>query len=1038
MPWVNRPWPRRNNLEFTKRPTRIALGSDFEVELADRNRHLPDVVNIHYWFEGDDRSDIQEKEMKFFGGHMVHRLENVRRPFWYRAAGGDHTTDWIAVEVVEPPSVESLEIRLFPPDYTGWPVEDSGENIYAIEGTRIEAVGRLSKPASAVALRTDDHDAQPTIPVHLGEDGMEFRVRRDPDPAWIARQSGTYWFETTDPEGLQGGVDRRWNIRVVKDSAPTVSLEKPGATAFATRVAAVPISAFVKDDLAIQAIVLRFHRSEAGEGEAETSDIYRGPDVAPRVAEGELRSQGERGESRSVDYEWDLSGLSGLEPGGWIDFSLVASDYKPQEGESATRRLTIISEDELEERIAARQSYILGQLVEVLRVQRDVRSQTKSLEIELDVAKRLDKQDVDQLQSAELNQRQVARLLADPNDGVAAQIVGLLDELESNHVDCPEVARRMNELLLAVEEVSGERMPVIQRELVDARKIARAALPGTDAASAEQPSRALGDSLSRAGQQQDEVIATLERLLGELTEWDSYRRFSREISRLRQTQQEIAQETEKTRLDTLGKERKDLDSEEEANLKRLAERQTELARRFDKILSRMGRMRSVLEDTDPLAAETLADAMDLARQAAIGGQMREGGRQIERNRVGQATETQKSIVRDLQDLLDTLANRREHELDRRLRKLNEAADQLKELQAKAKKLREKVEDASRQTDEETRKRELQRLGREQKELAEQTKRLARRLERLQAKRSAGLLDQASSQVDKSAAASERGEEESALEHMQKAENTLEKARQQLDTEKQKAQRDLSDEQMARLEQEIAGLAYRQRAINQTTSGLDALRTQQEGRFTRGQLASVGDLARGQRVLTAETAALAERIAQAKAFVLALRGASREMDRAARGLQRSDTGTSTQRWERNALVRLKQLQKAMKRDGSQTGEPQDGQKPAGEGSQSPPADAIQRLAELKLLRLMQEEINRRTIELEEKRNGAITDEELEALDDLATEQGRLAGLTLDLTVPVEGNPEDDPESLPEPLDDGGLEAELEKIRDEMLNGLDREE
>jgi len=1038
MPWMNRPWPRRNNLEFTKRPMRIALGSDFEVELVDRNGRLPDVVNIHYWFDGDDRSDIQEKEMKFFGDHMVHRLENVRRPFWYRAAGGDDTTDWIAVEVVEPPSVEVLQIRLFPPEYTGWPVENSGENVFAVEGTIIEAAGRLSKPASAVALRIDDREVQQSVPVHLADDGMDFRVRHDVEPAWIARQSGTYWFETIDPEGLHGGADRRWNIRVAKDAVPTVSLEKPGATAFATRDAAVAIGAFVKDDLAIHTIVLRFHRSDAGEGEMETVEIYRGPDVAPRMAEGELRSPGERGDSRSVDCEWDLSRLSGLEPGGWIDFSLVASDYKPQEGESAARRLTIISQDELEERIAARQSYILGQLVEVLRVQREARSQTKSLEIELDVAKRLDKEDVDQLQSAELNQRQVARLLSDPNDGVTTQIVALLDELESNHVDCPEVARRMNELLRAVEEISRERMPVIQRDLIGALKIARASMPQVDAASdRQQPNRALADSLSHAGHQQDEVIAALERLLGELTEWDSYRRFSREISRVRETQQEIAQETEKTRLDTLGKERRDLDAEETANLKRLAERQTELARRFDKILSRMDKMHVALEDTDPLAAETLADALDVARRTAVGGQMREGGRQIEHNRVGQATETQKSIARDLQDLLDTLANRREHELDRRVRKLNEATDELKQLQEKVKKLREKVEDALHQSGEDARKRELQRLAREQKELAEQTKRLARRLERLQAERSADLLDQASSQLDKSAAACEQGEGQSALEQMRKAEDTLEKARQQLDAEKQKAQRDLSNEQMARLEQEIAGLAGRQRTIIQTTSDLEGLRTQRDGRFTRGQLASVGDLARGQRMLATETAALADRIAQAKAFALALRGATREMDRAARGLQRSDTGESTQRWERNALVRLEQLQKALKRDNSQADKPPDGQQPGGEGPQSPPSDAIQRLAELKLLKLMQEEINRRTIELEDQRkhDGGLSDEELEALDDLATEQGRLADLTLDLTVPVDAKPEDEPDGLMDLLDEGsddsGLEAELKEALDDDL-------
>ena len=40
---------------------------------------------------------------------MVARKDNVTRPFWYRAEGGDDTSmDWIRLEVLEPPRLESL------------------------------------------------------------------------------------------------------------------------------------------------------------------------------------------------------------------------------------------------------------------------------------------------------------------------------------------------------------------------------------------------------------------------------------------------------------------------------------------------------------------------------------------------------------------------------------------------------------------------------------------------------------------------------------------------------------------------------------------------------------------------------------------------------------------------------------------------------------------------------------------------------------------------------------------------------------------
>ena len=63
----------------------------------------------------------------------------------------------------------------------------------------------------------------------------------------------------------------------------------------------------------------------------------------------------------------------------------------------------------------------------------------------------------------------------------------------------------------------------------------------------------------------------------------------------------------------------------------------------------------------------------------------------------------------------------------------------------------------------------------------------------------------------------------------------------------------------------------------------------------------------------------------------------------------------------------------------------------------PQDAMRILAELKLVRLMQKEINRRTSELETQHaNGDNwSDEQQREVSDLAVEQGQLADLVLEL-------------------------------------------
>lgn len=1002
MPWRVEPWPRRNQLQFVKAPTRLAFGSDFEVELVDRNGRLPPSVQIHIRPEGERADKTQIKDMKFFQDRMVYRLDDVRRPFRYRAAGGDDDTmQWRTLELVEPPQVTSQQIRLHPPAYTGWTTVACGENIRTLEGTVIEVAGAVNRPAHAVRLRMDKPESAGAVFGRLSEGGLRFTIGPDAQPPWTATQSGTYWFEVTDAEGLRGGDDRRWNLRVVPDAPPTVVLEQPAANTSVTADAVLSLSGAVKDDLAIHSISIRFTRSDSpNPDERQTVEIERGPDAAPRRQQAPADVGGSPADVRALEFAWDLSKLAGLKPGAWIDFELTADDYRPQSAQAATRRLTIISLSELEERIASRQAFILGQLAEVLRVQREVRSSVKSREIGLADAGTLAASDVDQLQAGELKQREVGRLLTNPQDGVASQIEGLLHELRSNRIENPESAERMIELLAAVRQISRDQLPPIQTQLISAWKRAREAIRSALAGDASQTVSAppeLNDALQAVGRRQDDVIARLENLLGDFSQWDNYRRFSRELARLRQSQDELRQDTERARLDYLGREFKDLDAEQRVNLRRLAERQAELGRQFDKIQTRMDQMRTELAEVDPAAAETLSDALDLARRAALGGSMRETGRRIENNQLGDAAQNQQTILRSLQELLDALANRRVHELEGRAHQLQRAAEELKELRTKQKQLQAKAEQAAAAGDDEQRKRELERLQPAVGELAEQAKRLSRRLERLSAEPAAQSLTAAAAALDQAAEAAKQGEAQRTLEQSREAERQLEQAERQLNETRQSAGRELLQEQMGRLGQELDGLARRQQAALNTTVELEGQRQQQEGRWTRAQLSSLGTLAREQREIATEAAALADKLASAPAFALGLRGALRELDRAARGLDRQETGPPTQQSERNALVRLQQMQEALKREEGR--EPDDQQQnPPGQNNQQPPSDAPERLAELKLLKLMQEEIHRRTVELEEARlrAGTLTEEQTDSLRQLAEEQGRLATMLGELS------------------------------------------
>ena len=202
-----------------------------------------------------------------------------------------------------------------------------------------------------------------------------------------------------------------------------------------------------------------------------------------------------------------------------------------------------------------------------------------------------------------------------------------------------------------------------------------------------------------------------------------------------------------------------------------------------------------------------------------------------------------------------------------------------------------------------------------------------------------------------------------------AEADLDEAQQQLAQQRKKAEADLAAEQLARLKDGLESMRQRQAALGEETRHYGEVR-QAQGELTRPQSISVADLAPQQQGLAEESSAQAEKLAGAAAFQLALKGAAGDMSSAASGLEEIDLGAATQQAQARALTRLEQLMAALGDDADQDANQNGGDKEEGQDGQSggqsagQQADGVQALSELKLVRLMQEDVNARTLVLEQ--------------------------------------------------------------------------
>lgn len=994
MPWAAVNWPLRHSLAFEHETTQLAAGDDFEARVLDRNGRLPDNVQLQVRFEGGNRR-FETFDMKPLGERMVYRLDNVSQPFSYRAVGGDDwTMPWTSVEVVEPPRLTQFVLRISPPKYSGWPEETSEGLARVVAGSRLTVQGRLDKHAKDVRLVS--RDSSQTIDARMADDGMSFTIPSSADQPWIAEKSAVYSFEMVDESGIAGNSESKIELQVLADSAPAIAWDTPVDQTFVTTRAIVPIKAIVKDDLAIDTVILKFLRPDATAAGEQEVELYRAAQSPMQLA-ASRQVVGRDGESLSIDHEWDLLSL-GLEPGQVLAVRIEASDFKPQTATTTVRRISVIGDAELQNRLLQQQTSVFTQLAEALRLQRDAHLQVSALRIALDETKELQTRDIDQLQAAELVQRQVMQLLGDSKEGATARLTILLEELANNRVEGKGTARRLTELRESVRTINGQLLPKISQHLMSALKSARGADLSVDGGADDATLASVMSPLKPAEESQQQAIDQLEALLGQLSQWDNYSRLSREIGQIRQSQEKLQKETEVLRWKVAASAGEQPLAEHRAGARQVAVRQQDLARRFDKLQVRMDELFARLQASDPQAAGALGDARQLAQRLAIGGRMRQVGRELSELKLGEAQQSQQSVLDSLAELLDALSSRRDKDLARTVESLRAAQGELDELRDRQRQLMSQAEQAAEASQsEEEQRRQLMRLVREQEEVAQKTEELRRKLERLQAKRSAESAAESTKRMGSAGEAAQAGDAGQTQEQTREASQLLEETRRRLAAEIEQAKADLLREQLAQVEQLIEALVLRQSNLVSEIHRLEKARDA-SGHLPAAQEQTLTGIASEQGLLAEETEQLRLKLADTPAFALAMEGAVREMRRAESQLQRGETGAACRRAAEGARDRLKQVLAALKQDtGTEPAADDDAGEEGGDQQSSEGESRVRSVAELQLLADLQHEINRRTAQIEESRNltGELTAAEQEELASLAAEQGKLAEMVLEL-------------------------------------------
>lgn len=1093
-PFADCPWPRHHQLKLVRadlspvvqapdKPLKIARADTLELYIVDNNGRLPERV----WFEyriGDGmlqreplrQTSLRNDKGKTFEAAVISWVA-ARGPLYFRAAGGDDDTmAFQQVDVVQPPTLESLRVTLTPPAYSGRAAETlplGVGHVQGLLGTRIhvEAVG--DKPLQSARLRVAD---KPDVALSIGPDRRSFTAN------FSILDSGVtgYWFDLTDDEGFSDTEAPRFEVRGIGDSVPDVVIEQPVADVQLTPDAELLVKVLAKDDLGLRDVRISYLLDD--EPVAKLFPLV----VATADAEPLLLS--------TSDYLWKLADLS-LQPGQRIVFRAEATDAydlapEPHIGRSSLRTITIVSREEKQKELAGRVGDLLEDLQQATTLQQRARQQTSELQLQLKTAGELRTQDLDQLHRIELDQRQTSSRLNRPADGVQSQAQQLQNEFLSNRLDDAEMQQRLNQVIGELSRLSREEFPEIESALTRAAKQAdEQAQPGRSEATPEpvpnpdpnRPTNPAGDptepvkpdptkpdstrpteslpekpaprntagldlSLNDAHDQQSKALEKLQELQDLLSEWRDQRDVSRELNALIADQEKLQTDSAELGQQTLSKTTSDLSPQQKADLAKVAERQMKTADRLDQFRKQLQQAADSLQQRDPDAAERFNDARDELTTDGTAGKLREAAQGIADNQVGTAAQLQQQALSELRDLDKQLKREPTDDTEMLVKQIDEVQQDFESLRKEQADLRDQTSQAASQPDSPEKTQQLETLRQRQQTLGEKLAQAERRLERLRLRQPTEAAERAQerlSRINEQLQDPEQTDE--AADEMQQVVDDLEQVERDLALEKRVAEERLAVEELERIEGQLNSLLTQQQAVISETERLEAERAER-GSLSRGQLRSLRDLAEVERGLQADAEQMEKSLKVAEVFSLVLRRTAKNLKMAAERLEDKQTGAAVLALERDAVKKIESLLVVLKPD--EPGNQPPGDQPPGEGKQpdgqpmkpqeaQPPGESLPQLAQLKLMKALQEEFLERTQLLDGLRNkdGQLPDDAASELAELAREQAELADLTRDLVVkmlqsrPDPEEPEKEGDQQPAKAQPGTAPKSDEKSLDE---------
>jgi hypothetical protein len=686
-PFGANPWPKRVQIEMVSDlPQRVPVGRavDVRIRLVKGDRPSREARVYYQYGDGRIESEIMTRGADgVYSSSLDSRLDaassNGLMTVWLES--GDDSTPHRNIAIVQRLAVTSAQLLVQPPPYVREPPTP----------VQLDAAPATVTYGSSLALKmTFNKDLDPARLAFIspGEQAgklpeitWEAPVGSTVVGHWIARDSAAFQIHAFDRDGFANADGADFQVIVRPDQMPSVQITRPARNEECTPQAVIPLRAVAEDDYSIKSLKLLVYRLGEKPVLLSTYNLISNGQSGEGAAWSRLESAGDR-RRWQMDFGWDLAKLAAspaLSPGDVLEYHLEAQDNFAFEGQyhdpvsSGKYRITIMSQEQFNSLMDDLLGQVRDQIKDISNTQRSLKGETEDLHRQTQSQARFTR--ADRQQAQELVARQATA--ASQAKQAAEKLDSILQRMNENRSAAQDLKDTAANVRDDLNQVAEHPMKDAAAQVDQARN--QKSDPRDTPAAQKQQAEARNQQLAAAQANQQDAADRLDKMIARMGDAGGLSQAIQQLHDILSQQRQISQASNDVGMRNLGKTPDQMEPRDQNAQQANAEAQSALADKTSKAMDQMQKTADQLQKSDPSASQAMQQAAQTGQQQNVAAQMKSSADAQRQNQQASAQQAQAQVEIGLQMMIHQLEEAQRRKLEALAKQLADIQQQINNL-----------------------------------------------------------------------------------------------------------------------------------------------------------------------------------------------------------------------------------------------------------------------------------------------------------------------------------------------------------------------